>query len=67
MKQSDGFIRDKHNPGAVINTDNAALKSYKLQKAKQKKLDNQLNEIENVKNEVKEMKQMLNLILERLK
>lgn len=67
MKINDGFIRDPNNDGAVINTDNAALQAYKLQKAKQRKINSQLNEIETVKSEVKEIKQMLNLILERLK
>lgn len=67
MKARDGFVRDPENEGAVLNTDNSALQAYKLQKAKNKRLDTQLNEIEMVKSEVKEIKQMLNLILERLK
>ena len=54
------FVRDPYNTGAVLNTDNTALKAYKLQKNKQK-------EFENLKEEVSEIKSMLNLILERLK
>ena len=49
MKSTDGYIRDPHNKGAVLNTDNAALKAYKLQKNKFRevnKLKNNLNEIE---------------------
>jgi hypothetical protein len=60
MKSNDGFMRDSNNPGAVLNTDNASLKAYKLQKNKQKEFDN-------LKEEVSEIKSMLHLILERLK
>lgn len=67
MKATDGFIRDSNNKGAVLNTDNSALQAYKLQKNKQKKLDNKLNEIDNIKSEVKEIKQLLNILIERLK
>lgn len=67
MKATDGFIRDSNNKGAVLNTDNSALQAYKLQKAKNKKLDNRLNEIDNIKSEMKEIKQMLNILIERLK
>ena len=67
MKVTDGFIRDSNNKGAVLNTDNSALQAYKLQKMKQKKLDNRLNEIDNIKSEMKEIKQMLNILIERLK
>lgn len=56
----DGFIRDMNNPGAVINTDNAALKAYKFKKQKYK-------EIDNIKEEVKDIKNMLSLILDKLK
>ena len=56
----DGFIRDMNNPGAVINTDNEALKAYKFKKQKYK-------EIDNIKEEVKDIKNMLSLILDKLK
>jgi len=56
----DGFIRDMNNPGAVINTDNVALKAYKFKKQKYK-------EIDNIKEEVKDIKNMLSLILDKLK
>ena len=60
MKPVDGFLRSDSNPGAVINTDNASLKAYKLQKNKHR-------EIDQLKEEVSEIKGMLQLILERLK
>ena len=59
-KSKDGFIRDRNNPGAVINTDNSALQAYKLKKQKDK-------EVDLLKEEVKDIKQMLTLILDKLK
>ena len=60
MKKSvDGFMRDNNNPGAVINTDSAALQAYKLKKQKNK-------EIDNLKEEMKEIKNLLNQILQRM-
>jgi len=69
MKITDGYIRDPHNKGAVLNTDNTALKAYKLQKNKFRevnRLKSNLTEIDNIKNEVKEIKQMLSLLLEKI-
>ena len=57
--EKDRFARDKNNPGAVLNVDNAALKAYKLKKAKDK-------EIQTLKDEVKEIKYMLSKIIEKL-
>lgn len=59
MNNNDSFIRDKINPGAILNTDVSGLKAYKLQKQKNK-------EVDQLKNEVKEIKSMLHLVLERL-
>lgn len=56
MKPVDGFIRDKTNNGAVINTDNGALKAYKLQKNKEK-------DIENLKAEISEIKKLIHQLL----
>lgn len=67
MKATDGYIRDKSNKGAVLNTDNAALEAYKKQKNKQKLLDNKLNEIDDIKKDVTQIKNMLSLILEKIK
>lgn len=58
-KIQDGFVRDPNNPGAVINTDNAALKAYKLTKQKNK-------EVEQLKQDVNNIKNMLSLILTKL-
>jgi hypothetical protein len=59
MKNIDGFIRDQNNPGAVVNTDLAALTAYKLQKNKNK-------EIDNLRQEVNELKSVLYQILEKV-
>lgn len=69
MKNIDGYIRSSENNGAVLNTDNTALKAYKMQKNKFKDLEmikNDLNEINNLKNEVKDIKNMLSAILEKI-
>ena len=61
MKETeDSFVRDNNNTGCVLNTDNNALKAYKLKKQKNK-------EIDNPKEEVKDIKNMLTLILEKMK
>jgi hypothetical protein len=61
MKETeDSFLRDNNNTGCVLNTDNNALKAYKLKKQKNK-------EIDNLKEEVKDIKNMLTLILEKIK
>jgi hypothetical protein len=59
MNNTDGFERSKQNPGAVINTDNGALKAYKLKKNKDR-------EVEILRSEVSEMKTMLAAILAKL-
>ena len=61
MKETeDSFLRDNNNTGCVLNTDNNALKAYKLKKQKNQ-------EIDNLKEEVKDIKNMLTLILEKMK
>lgn len=67
MKKIDSYVRDPNNPGAVLNTDNGALLSYKRQKAKMKRDTETAEEINSLKTEVSDIKSMLNLILERLK
>jgi len=67
MKNIDGYVRDKNNSGAVLNTDNAALEAYKRQKAKHKNLENKLNEIDEIKKDVTDIKNMLSLIIEKIK
>lgn len=60
MLTQDKYIRDKNNQGAVINTDNAALRAYKAQKQK-------FREIDALKEEVNDIKKMLVDILSHLK
>lgn len=60
MKKSvDGYIRQQDNQGAVLNTNDDALKAYKLQKQKNRRVDI-------LENDVKSMKHMLQQILEKL-
>lgn len=59
MKTKDGFMRDPNNIGAVLNTNNEALKAYKLRKQKN-------NEVNELKTEVKELKSLMYQILEKL-
>ena len=58
-KIQDGFIRSEINPGAVINTDNSALKAYKLKKDKESQIDG-------LRREVSEIKTVLAAILNKL-
>lgn len=67
MKKTDFYVRDKNNPGVVLNTDNRALDAYKKQKAKMKRDIETFEEINSLKTEVADIKFMLHLILERLK
>ena len=67
MKQTqDGYIRDQNNPGAVINTDNSALKAYKSRKAKAKQADQTTQDVIQLKSEMADIKNMLSQILEKL-
>lgn len=60
MKKSiDGYIRSQNNPGAALNTDNAALQAYKKRKHRD-------NEIDNIREEVKDIKLLLTQVLEKL-
>lgn len=61
------FIRDPEVPGVVLNTDNDALKAYRLKKQKEMKDIETANEVKNVKKEIADIKEMLNLILEKIK
>lgn len=56
---NEKFVRDKSNPGAIINTDTDALIAYKRQKLKNK-------EIDIIKADVLELKLMMQLLLEKL-
>lgn len=56
---SEGFIRSNNNKGAIINTDNNALKAYKLAKKRN-------NEVDILKEEVKDIKLLLCNILSKL-
>ena len=61
------FARDPNNPGSIINTDNAALQGYKLQKQHGKNVANTQKQIDKINTELSEIKQLLQSLLERTK
>lgn len=64
----DGFVRDP-NSGAVINTDNEALRAYKLKKNKFREIDEmkqKLVQFDNLRHEVKEIKDMIKELMEKV-
>lgn len=64
MKQLpvDGFVRS--NEGAIINTDNNALKAYKLQREAERTKNEEINTL---KQDVQEIKTLLSQLLEKIK
>ena len=58
------FRRSNLNPGAIINTDNAALKAYK--QAKRKAIMDK-NEINSLKEEINDLKILVKQLLEKNK
>jgi DNA-binding transcriptional regulator YhcF (GntR family) len=59
----DGFIRSPHNPGAIINTDNRALEAYRLQKQRNREINNTIKDMETVKQDMVEIKALLKELL----
>lgn len=53
---NETFVRQKDNPGSVLNTDSRGLEAYKKRKQRE-------NEIDNLKNDVSEIKNMLHELL----
>jgi len=66
MKINDTFIRQQDNPGALLNTDNEGLRSYR--EARKKILDNQqkISQINNIQDEVNSLKSELSDIKQLL-
>lgn len=63
-KPVDGFVRMSGNEGAIVNTDNNALKAYKLQRDAERAKNNEIN---NLKQDVQEIKDLLSQLLEKIK
>lgn len=61
---TDGFLRSEVNPGAIVNTDNAALQAYKKQKESSRRKEQEINTL---RSEVDELKSMMTQLLEKLK
>jgi DNA-binding transcriptional regulator YhcF (GntR family) len=59
----DGFVRSKTNPGAIINTDNRALEAYRLQKQRNREINNTIKDMETVKQDMSEIKALLKELL----
>lgn len=70
MSTRDGFVRSNVNHGAVLNTDVNGLQAYKLQKNKNKEIEQmkiELRQFGKLRDDVAQIKQMMSSILERLK
>lgn len=63
-KPVDGFVRMNGNEGAIINTDNNALKAYKLQREAERAKNQEINTL---KQDVQEIKDLLSQLLEKIK
>ena len=62
IKEDNNLVRDE-NTNAVLNTNMHGLEAYKLQRDKQRKVDNVVSDVENLKNDLKDIKNMLEKIL----
>ena len=61
IKEDNNLVRDEET-NAVLNTNISALEAYKLQRDKQRKVDNVVSDVENLKNDLKDIKNMLEKI-----
>ena len=59
---TDGFVRQKDNPGAIINVDKNGLQAYKLRREAEKRKESDINTL---KNEMSEIKNLLTQLLEK--
>ena len=62
IKEDNNLIRDEET-NAVLNTNTSALEAYKLQRDKQRKVDDVVSDVQNLKNDLKDIKNMLEKIL----
>lgn len=62
IKEDNSLVRDEET-NAVLNTNTNALEAYKLQRDKQRKVENVVSDVENLKNDLKDIKNMLEKIL----
>lgn len=61
----EGIIRDNES-GALLNSDNGALNSYKKRKQKNAEINRMKEEMDELKNDVSEIKSLLTKIAEKL-
>ena len=59
---TEGFLRQRDNPGAVVNVDNTALQAYKQRRNLEMRKEEEINIM---KNELSEIKIMLSQLLEK--
>lgn len=64
MKQ-EYIVRQKTNPGALLNTDNEGKKAYQLKRASMKKNTDRLNDLENKVNDIDDTLKKILSILEK--
>lgn len=71
MRQSEGYIRQADNPGAIINVDDEGLKNYREARRKilqthykVEQINNMEQELESLKSELSDLKQLLKKVLE---
>ena len=62
IKEDNNLIRDEKT-NAVLNINTSALEAYKLQRDKQRKVDDVVSDVQNLKNDLKDIKNMLEKIL----
>lgn len=73
-KQIEEFKRLRSNPGALVNTNDEALESYRTMRANRYAMMDKINEINNIqddvtslKDEITDIKNMLSQLLEKYK
>jgi hypothetical protein len=56
---TDKYIRSENNEGAVLNSDNAALKQYKILKEKNHELNLLKRDVQEIKDNIEKLTQLL--------
>lgn len=65
MNSKESFFRASNNPGALLNTDNDALKAYKANKAKSAEINNLKKDFSSLKEELSEIKNLLRQLVNK--
>jgi hypothetical protein len=65
VKENPELIRDM-NSKAVLNTNQAALQSYKKKREKQNEIQSAVSDINNMKQDINDLKALMQRILEKI-